>query len=273
MVASSLPLAPPIALADVGPAAAITALHEFIERTGWSRPVFPVVRHGHVATGIVDYAAEVGADLLVVGTSRPHGGRPLVAGIHGGARGRRGAVPGAEHSTRGRRAGGRRKRSSDSHMSCVPWTLSAASMRALERGLSLAQEVRRSRHLAPRARRSRRKSSSSPRWAFPSTSTLREKGIRGARAPGGGDSERRARLVSRARGRATGDVRHRSSWRKRISHKADLIVMGSQGHHGLLARAPGVGDPDGRARRELSGPDPRERESVVDGRARPVRAV
>ena len=201
MVASSLPLAPPIALADVGPAAAITALHEFIERTGWSRPVFPVVRHGHVATGIVDYAAEVGADLLVVGTHGRTGVDRLLLGSTAEHVVNEAPCPVLSIPREGDEPGSA-ERVRFTHVLCAV-DFSAASMRALERGLSLAQEYAARVTLlhvleTPVESRAHRRDGRSP------PRVRGEKGIRGARAPGGGHSERRARLVSRARGRATG---------------------------------------------------------------------
>jgi nucleotide-binding universal stress UspA family protein len=138
VVASSHPVAPPNLIAGVGAAPPMTALHAFIAETGPPRPVFPVVRDGKPAPVIVDYAAEVGADLLVIGTHGHGGFERLLLGSTAEHVINEAPCPVLNIPARGDEPGSA-ERVRFTHILCAV-DFSPASMRALERGLSLAQE-------------------------------------------------------------------------------------------------------------------------------------
>jgi nucleotide-binding universal stress UspA family protein len=223
------PLTTPIVLAGVEPAEPSATLDAFIQETGCARPVCSVVRDGWAAAGIVDYAVEAGADLLVIGTH----GRTGIDRLLLGSTAER-VVADAPCPVLSIPPGGDEPGSAErvrfTHVLCAV-DFSTGSMRALERGLSLAQEygarvtLLHVVELPPKIELVVEMGAPAQEYMTRKARDAQE--CLAAAVPSDARAWCDVRVIVRP-GRPAPVILQEAE-----AHNADLIVMGSQGHHGL----------------------------------------
>jgi nucleotide-binding universal stress UspA family protein len=138
LVVPSIPLTVPIAPADVAPATSTAVLQKFIDEAGWPRPALPVVRDGKPAAGIVEYASEIDADLIVIGTHGHAGFERVLLGSTAEHVMNEAACPVLNIPPHGDEPGSAERVRFTRVLCAVDF--SPSSLQALERGVLLAQE-------------------------------------------------------------------------------------------------------------------------------------